>query len=190
MTGQDVVVQQPQTIPMLPIYIPQDVDMTVVKSEVAAAGVSASPAAMPGLLEVVSHAQAEGINLKIVLLDHNLPNDTPLRDIATVVGADYPDVTVLTLSPNYVGSYSTHYPRVTLEAGEDISKTGNPVQSAQNFLGELNVPEFPWTVLTIVLLIGVLVAAIGTRFMQLRSKRLATSLDAAGILAEDVNRAD
>lgn len=64
------------------------------------------------------------------------------------------------------------------------------MQSAQNFLGELNVPEFPWTVLTIVLLIGVLVAAIGTRFMQLRSKRLATSLDAAGILAEDVNRAD
>ena len=163
-----------QTGQILPLYIPQDVDMTVVKAQVAATGVSAPSAAMPGLLEVVNHAHAEGVNLKIVLLDHNPPNDTPLRDIATVVGADYPDATVLTLSPSYVGSYSTHYPRVTLEAGEDHSKTGNPVQSANNFLNELNTPEFPWTALTIVLLIGVLAAAVGTRFMQLRSRRSAT----------------
>lgn len=106
--------------PFLPSYIPQDVDMTAVKAEVAALGVSAPPAATPGLLEVVQHARDEGIDLKIVLLDHNPPNDTPLRDIATVVGADYSDATVLVLSPNYVGSYSTQYPRVTLEAGKTI----------------------------------------------------------------------
>jgi hypothetical protein len=165
----------PQTIPVLPLYIPQDVDMTAVKAQVAASGVSAPPDAIPGLLGIVSQAHAEGINLKIVLLDHNPPNDTPLRDISTVVGADYHDVTVLTLSPSFVGSYSTHFPRVTLEAGEDIAKTGNPMVSAQHFLNELNAPEFPWTGLTIVLLIGVLAAAVGTRFMQLRSKRSATS---------------
>jgi hypothetical protein len=187
MTGQDSFVQLPlpQTIPALPVYIPQDVDMTAVKAQVAAVGVSAPPAVMPGLLEVVDQAHAEGINLKIVVLDHNPPNDTPLRDISTVVGADYPDATVLTLSPNFVGSYSTHFPRVTLEAGEDISKTGNPVVSAQHFLGELNSPEFPWTGLTIVLLIGVLAAAVGTRFMQLRSKRSATSTDKAGTQLEE-----
>ena len=164
---------------LLPLYIPQDVDMTAVKAQVAASGVSASPAAMPGLLDVVSQARADGINLKIVLLDHNPPNDTPLRDISTVVGADYPDATVLTLSPNFVGSYSTHFPRVTLEAGEDIAKTGNPVVSAQHFLNELNAPEFPWSGLTILLLIGVLAAAIGTRFLQLRGKRAATSSQSA-----------
>lgn len=59
-----------------PLYIPVDVDMTMVKAAVAATGVSAPPAAMPGLLEVVNQARAEGINLKIVLLDHNPPNDT------------------------------------------------------------------------------------------------------------------
>jgi hypothetical protein len=134
---------------------------------------------MPGLLGIVSQAHAEGINLKIVLLDHNPPNDTPLRDISTVVGADYHDVTVLTLSPSFVGSYSTHFPRVTLEAGEDIAKTGNAMVSARHFLNELNAPEFPWTGLTIVLLIGVLAAAVGTRFMQLRSKRSATSAQTA-----------
>jgi hypothetical protein len=190
MTGRELFVDLPlpQTIPFLPAYIPQDVDMTAVKAQVAASGVSAPPAAMPGLLEVVNHARGEGIDLKIVVLDHNPPNDTPLRDIATVVGADYPDATVLALSPSYVGSYSTHYPRVTLEAGEDISKTGNPVQSAQHFLDELNTPEFPWTALTIVLLIGVLAAAIGTRFMQLRSRRSATSVDAAEAPAEEPNQ--
>jgi len=178
-TGQDSFVQPPQTIPVLPVFIPSDVDMTAVKAQLAASGVSAPPAAMPGLLDVVNHARAEGINLKIVLLDHNPPIDTNLRDIATVVGADYPDATVLTLSPNFVGSYSTHFPRVTLEAGEDIAKTGNPVLSAQHFLNELDAPEFPWSGLTIVLLIGVLAAAVGTRFLQLRGQRSATSASSA-----------
>lgn len=180
MTGHDLFASPQPTAPffghpVLPEYIPVDVDMTAVKAEVAASGVSAPPAAKQGLLDVVNQAHAEGINLKIVLLDHNPPNDTPLRDISTVVGADYHDATVLTLSPSYVGTYSTQFPRVTLEAGEDIAKTGNPMVSAQHFLNELNAPEFPWTGLTIVLLIGVLAAAVGTRFMQLRSKRSATS---------------
>src|SRR5258708_38525522 len=174
MTGQDL----PQTIPFLPAYIPQDVDMTAIKAQVAATGASAPAPDMPGLLDVLNHARGEGVNLKIVVLDHNPPNDTPLRDISTVVGADYPDSTVLTLSPNYVGTYSTHFPRVTLEAGEDIAKTGNPVVSAQHFLHELESPEFPWTGLTIFLLIGVLAAAVGARFLQLRGRRSATSPDA------------
>ena len=168
----------------LPLYIPVDVDMTAVKAQVAAVGVSAPPEAMPGLLDVVNQAHAKGINLKIVLLDHNPPNDTPLRDISTVVGADYHDATVLSLSPNFVGSYSTQFPRVTLEAGEDIAKTGNPVVSAQHFLNELNAPEFPWTGLTIFLLIGVLAAAVATRFLQLRGKRSATSVGGAETPAE------
>ena len=190
MTGQDSFeLPLPQTIPVLPLYIPQDVDMTAVKAQVAASGVSAPPDAMPGLVGIVSQAHAEGINLKIVLLDHNPPNDTPLRDISTVVGADYPGATVLTLSPSYVGSYSAHFPRVTLEAGEDIAKTGNPVVSAQHFLTELNTPEFPWTGLTIFLLIGVLAAAVATRFLQLRSRRAATSAEPGDSPAQEPNQA-
>jgi hypothetical protein len=171
----------------VPAYIPTDVDMTAVKAQVAASGVSAPPSAVPGLLDVVNKAHAEGINLKIVLLDHNPPNDTPLRDISTVVGADYHDATVLTLSPSFVGTYSTQFPRVTLEAGEDIAKTGNAVQSAQNFLHELETPEFPWTGLTILLLIGVLAAAVGTRLLQLRGKRTAIPTDTAQPAPERLN---
>lgn len=173
--------------PVLPAYIPTDVDMGAVKAQVAATGVSASPEAMPGLLDIVNQAHAHGINLKIVLLDHNPPNDTPLRDISTVVGADYHDATVLTLSPSYVGTYSTQFPRVTLEAGEDIAKTGNPVVSAQHFLHELETPEFPWTGLTIFLLIAVFAAAVGTRVLQKRS-RPATSAAPRQVATDDAGQ--
>lgn len=138
---------------------------------------------------MINQAHNNGVDLKIVVLDHNPPNDTPLRDIATVVGAQHPDATVLVLSPNYVGSYSTHFPRATLEIGEDNAKTGNTVVSAQNFLHQLNTPQFPWAAFTIVLLIGVLAAVAGVRIMQLRARRSASALDEAEASTEDTGRA-
>ena len=158
------------------------------KQQVTADNISAPPAVTPALLQVVNQAHNDGIDLKIVVLDHNPPNDTPLRDIATVVGAQHTDATVLVLSPNFVGTYSTHFPRATLEIGEDNAKTGNPVVSAQNFLHQLNTPQFPWTAFTIVLLIGVLAAVVGTRIMQLRARRSATSPDDAEAPTEDAGQ--
>ena len=177
------------TTPHAPLYIPGEICGTVgadpatkpdqclviVQEQVATANISAPSAVTPALLQVINQAHDDGIDLKIVVLDHNPPNDTPLRDIATVVGSQHPDATVLVLSPNYVGSYSTHFPRATLEIGEDNAKTGNPVVSADNFLHQLNTPQFPWTEFTIVLLIGVLAAVIGTRILQLRTRRSATT---------------
>ena len=107
--------------------------LAIVQEQVTAENISAPSAVTPALLQVINQAHDDGIDLKIVVLDHNPPNDTPLRDIATVVGSQHPDATVLVLSPNYVGSYSTHFPRATLEIGEDNAKTGNPVVSAQKF---------------------------------------------------------
>ncbi|WP_099022238.1 Rv1476 family membrane protein [Mycolicibacterium palauense] len=155
----------------VPAYIPGDVDIEAVKAEVAADGVSAPAADQPGLLQVVEEAAAQGIDLKIVVIEHNPPIDTPLRDIATAVGEANPGSTVLVMSPSYAGTYSPTYDRVTLEAGEDLAKTGNPVQSSQNFLSQLNTPDFPWTGLTIVLLIAVFLAAIVTRVLQVKGKR-------------------
>ena len=137
---------------------------------------------------MIDQAQHDGVDLKIVVLDHNPPTDTALRDIATRVGAQHTDATVLVLSPNFVGTYSTHFPRATLEIGEDNAKTGNPVVSAQNFLHQLNTPQFPWTAFTIVLLIGVLAAVIGTRIMQLRTRRSATSPDEAEAPTEEAGQ--
>lgn len=151
--------------------------MALVKAGVAADAVSAPAAEAPGLREVVGEARQDGIDLKIVLLTQNPAMDTALRDVATVVGSDEPDSTVLVLSPSYVGSYSGQFHRAKLEVGEDHAKTGNPVASAQNFLDELNTPEFPWTAFTIVLLIGVVVAVAGTRMAQNLGKRSAATTD-------------
>ena len=190
------------TTPHAPLYIPGEICGTIgadpatkpdqclaiVQEQVTAENISAPSAVTPALLQVINQAHDDGIDLKIVVLDRNPPNDTPLRDIATVVGSQHPDATVLVLSPNYVGSYSTHFPRATLEIGEDNAKTGNPVVSAQNFLHQLNTPQFPWTAFTIVLLIGVLAAVIGTRVMQLRTRRSATSPDEAEAPTEEAGQ--
>ena len=190
------------TTPHAPLYIPGEICGTigvdpatkpdeclaVVQQQVSAGNISAPQAVTPALLDVINQAHEHGIDLKIVVLDHNPLTDTPLRDIATVVGSQHPDATVLVLSPNFVGTYSTHFPRATLEIGEDNAKTGNTVVSAQNFLHQLETPQFPWTGFTIVVLFGVIAAVIGTRFMQLRARRSATSQESAEAAHNDADR--
>ena len=164
----------PHEIPF-PAYIPPEVDMNAVKAEVAASGVSAPAADLAGLRQVVAEARQDGIDLKIVVVGVNPPIDTPLRDIATVVGQANPGATVLAMSPSFAGTYSPTYDRVLLEAGEDLAKTGNPVQSAQNFVGQLNTPIFPWTEFTVVLTLAVFLAAAATRILRLRGMRNAAA---------------
>lgn len=189
------------TTPHAPLFIPGEICgtigadpatppeqcLTIVQEQVSAHNISAPAAVTPALLHVIDQAHRDGIDLKIVVLDHNPFIDTPLRDIATRVGAQHTDATVLVLSPNFVGTYSTHFPRSTLEIGEDHAKTGNPVVSAQNFLHQLDTPQFPWTAFTIVLLIGVLAAVIGVRFTQLRIRRSATSSRSVEVPAEEAD---
>lgn len=158
-----------------PAYIPPDVDIDAVEAQVADGGVSAPAADLPGLRQVVADARKDGINLKIVVIDTALPIDTPLRDIATVVGQANPGSTVLALNPTFAGTYSTTFDRVLLEAGEDLAKTGNPVQSSQNFVSQLNTPIFPWTGLAIVLTLAVMLAAVLTRMLQVLSKRISAA---------------
>jgi hypothetical protein len=158
-----------------PAYIPPSIDIDAVKAQVADGGVSAPAADLPALRHVVADARQDGIDLKVVVVDTNPPIDTPLRDIATVVGQANPGSTVLVLSPSFSGTYSPTYDRVLLEAGEDLAKTGNPAQSAQNFVSQLSTPIFPWTGLTIGLTLAVLLAAVATRILQVRSKRIAAN---------------
>ncbi|MEV3904392.1 DUF6676 family protein [Mycobacterium sp. NPDC050551] len=180
----------PHVPPFLPAFIPQELCQTVgvdpaqpgaiatcvdiVRADVDGDGVSArgaSPEQVAALQQVVTDARADGIDLKVVVLDRNPAIDTPLRDVATEIGEVYPDSTVLVLSPSYAGTYSTTFDRVTLEAGQDLAKTGDPVQSSANFVSQLQTGDFPWTALTIVLVVGVLAATVATRLLQIRGKR-------------------
>ena len=164
----------PHVIPFLPSYIPPDVDINQVKADVGDDGVSVAPEYakdVPALRQVVTDARDHGIDLKIVMIATNPPIDTPLRDIAMEVGQTYPGSTVLAMSPMWAGTYSTKFDRVTLEAGQDLAKNGDPVQSSKNFVSELTTPHFHWTAFTGVLCVLVLAAAVATRILQVRSKR-------------------
>jgi hypothetical protein len=181
----------PHVPPFLPAFIPRELCETVgvdaappgaiatcvdiVRTDVDGDGVSAhgaSPEQVAALQQVVADARADGIDLKIVVMERDPAIDTPLRDVATEVGETFPDSTVLVLSPSYAGTYSTTFDRVTLEAGQDLAKTGDPVQSSANFVSQLKTGDFPWTALTIVLVVGVLAATVATRMLQIRGKRV------------------
>jgi hypothetical protein len=129
------------------------------------------------LRQVIADAHQHGIDLKIVVIASNPPIDTPLRDIATEVGQAYPGSTVLAMSPTWAGTYSKEFDRVTLEAGQDIAKNGDPVQSSKNFVGELTTPHFPWTTFSVVLIVLVLVAVVAARSLQVRSKADAAEVE-------------
>ena len=177
------------TLPQMPLYIPTEVCATVgappatlpeqcmhqVIIDLADDGVSApKDADIAGLRQVVADAKHQGIDLKVVVVPQNPGIDTPLRDIASDVGHTYPGSTVLVVSPMWAGTYSTKYDRVTLEAGQDVAKTaGNPVQAAKNFVSQLQTPIFPWTTLTIVLLVVVAIATVLARVLHLRGRRAA-----------------
>jgi Family of unknown function (DUF6676) len=164
----------PHVIPFLPSYIPPEVDMNQVLADVGDDGVSVPPSdakLVPELRQVIADAHEHGIDLKVVVIASNPPIDTPLRDIATVVGTAHPGSTVLAMSPTWAGTYSTDFDRVTLEAGQDIAKNGDPLQSTKNFVGELTTPHFPWTAFSIALTLLVIAAAAATRLLQVRGER-------------------
>lgn len=192
----------PHVIPFLPSFIPAEVCLDVgidpaapdaprvcmdqVQADVVRDGVSArtlTDGQRDELHQVVSQARADGVDLKVVVISRDPGLDTPLRDMATEVGQANPGATVLVLSPSRAGTYSPTFDRVTLEAGEDLAKTGNPAQSTQNFVSQLQTPDFPWTALTIVLTVGVLLAAVLTRYLQ----QYAKSKDSANPQVGDVS---
>ena len=150
--------------------------MNLVFADVRDDGVSASASQnKAGLAAVVADAKKKGIDLKVVVLDQSPPIDTPLRDVATQVGKAYPGSTVLVISPGWAGTYSPVYDRVTLEAGQDVAKTGDAVQSSKNFVSELTTQHFPWTPFSILLVLAVIAAVVGTRMLQVRGKRAAAA---------------
>ena len=106
--------------------------------------ISAPPAVVPGLSRWSTRPTTRASTSRSWCSTTTRPNDTPLRDIATVVGADYPDATVLVLSPSYVGSYSTHFPRASRwRAARTMPRPATRWSPRRTFCIELRRPEFP-----------------------------------------------
>lgn len=164
-----------ETVGLDPQGTPVDACLGDVIAQLRDGGVSApADSDIAGLEQVVANAAGEGIDLKVVVVPRNPVIDTPLRDVATEVGQEFPDSTVLVISPTFAGTYSKQFDRVTLESGQDYAKIpGNPVVASQNFVDELTASQFPWTPFTIVVVLGVALAAVGTRLLQVRARRAA-----------------
>jgi hypothetical protein len=127
--------------------IPAGLDVDSIVATVRESGVSAPAAEQDGLTAAVNRAEDHGIDLSIVIVPDEPRHDSQLRDLATAVGAREGG-TVLVLSPGQVGTFSDSISRVTLEAGQDRTYTGNHVVAADNFVDTLVEDQTPWGLLT------------------------------------------
>ncbi|MFD3811259.1 DUF6676 family protein [Rhodococcus sp. NPDC058639] len=153
--------------------LPPGVTVEAILADLSDDQVSAPPEQVDDLVAEVARAQEHGIDLSVVVIDRDPRMDSQLRDLATEVGAE-DGGTVLVLSPGWVGTFSDSLDRVTLEAAEDHTYTGNPVVSTKNFVDSVIEPSPPWTMLTI-LLVLVVAAASGATYWA-KSRRAARSV--------------
>ena len=111
--------------------------------------------------------------LSVVVIPENGPHDSLLRNLATEV-ASHENGTVLVLSPDWAGTYSSTISRVKLEAGEDQAKyVGSPVIATRNFVDELDSSALSWTAATSVLLAGTILAVAGLYAVKARRAKAA-----------------
>ncbi|OZD66777.1 hypothetical protein CH272_08840 [Rhodococcus sp. 05-340-1] len=154
--------------------IPAGLDVDSIVATVRESGVSAPADEEAGLSSAVARAEDHGIDLSIVIVPNEPRHDSQLRDLATAVGAREGG-TVLVLSPGQVGSFSDSISRVTLEAGQDRTYTGNHVVAADNFVDTLVEDQTPWGLLTgglviVVAAVATLTAAVKVRRYRSRSE--------------------
>lgn len=169
-------------LPRIPVPsatdLPPGVSLDQVLADLADDQVSAPSGSVDALVEQVHRAQDHGIDLRVVVVDGNPRIDSQLRDLATEVGSEEGG-TVLVLSPGWVGAYSDSLDRVTLEAAQDRTYTGDPVVSTRNFVDSITEPGPAWTAWTILLILVVAAAAGATALAKVARRRKAEDASAA-----------
>ncbi|UYP20799.1 hypothetical protein OED52_09920 [Rhodococcus sp. Z13] len=150
--------------------LPTGVSVDKVLVDLADDQVAAPPEYVDRLVAEVQRARDNGIDLSVVVLDEDPRVDSQLRDLATEVGVE-DGGTVLVLSPGWVGTYSDSLDRVTLEAAQDRTYTGDPVVSTRNFVDSVLEPSPPWTGITLVLVLLVALVGGATYWAKVRRSR-------------------
>lgn len=148
--------------------LPTGVSVEKVLADLADDQVAAPSQYVDDLVAEVQRAQENGIDLSVVVLDRDPGMDSQLRDLATEVGAE-DGGTVLVLSPGWVGTFSEDLDRVTLEAAQDRTYTGDPVVSTRNFVDSVLEPSPPWTLMTL-LIVAVVALAAGATWLAKRRR--------------------
>ncbi|WP_241384539.1 Rv1476 family membrane protein [Rhodococcus sp. CH91] len=156
--------------------LPAGVSVEQVLTDLADDQVAAPPQYVDDLVAEVRRAQEHGVDLSVVVLDRDPRIDSQLRDLATEVGTE-DGGTVLVLSPGWVGTYSEDLDRVTLEAAQDRTYTGDPVVSTRNFVDSVLEPSPPWTLLTL-LIVALVALTAGATYLAKRRRAENSAHDA------------
>ncbi|MGW5521768.1 Rv1476 family membrane protein [Gordonia sp. NPDC003950] len=128
-----------------------------------------NPDQVDALRAVVNHAQGQGHDINIVVLDQKMPVFTMYRDIATELQQQVGG-TVLVFGPNAVGSASPEFSRVVLEESTDKLTLSNPPQAAAEMVDSITAPSLDWTLITLVLMVVVAIGAVLGRLRSLRRR--------------------
>ena len=159
--------------PLMSLHVgeePSWIDFQEVVADLADDGVSAPEPFVEGLRTVVADAAGRGLDLKVVYTEAPAAVYTDARDLATLLGQEYPG-TIFVRTPLFVGSSSDSIPRHLLEAGQDDAiQEFDPVASAAVFSHKVTVPGPPWGALTAVTLVLAIVAVIAF-LVALRRRR-------------------
>ncbi|WP_040790654.1 Rv1476 family membrane protein [Nocardia paucivorans] len=154
--------------------LPQNIDLDELRADLADNHVAApSGVDQDDVAAIVAQARAKGIKLSVVVTEGNPWHDSELRDLATEV-AKTEHGTILVLSRDWAGTYSDTFSRVKLEAAEDAVEWVRPVEAidtkTQTFVDRIeHEPMIDWTHITIILLVG-MVLAIGGLY-RVKSRR-------------------
>ena len=156
------------------------VDVDAVVADLADDGVAAPAAQVDGLREVVAQAAEQGVQLRVVVIDHDPYLPEQLRDLATSVGkAD--GGTVVALSPHMVGTNSDTVSRFVLEGAESIPRTGDSSADVQAFVDHIAEPSLPWTAIASAITLAVLLlVVVGTALNVRMSRRVGLASGADG----------
>lgn len=128
--------------------------------------------------DIVAGAAEQGIDLKIVAFPYNPWYGGGPRDLANDIGASEGG-TVLVLGPDVVGTYSDSISRFTLEGAQmEIVRQEHP-DAAAIFLEQITSSGFPWTGVTVGLLLFVAAVVVGTRWWTRRGYQADSSEDAS-----------
>ncbi|MFT3899937.1 MAG: hypothetical protein QM728_06805 [Gordonia sp. (in: high G+C Gram-positive bacteria)] len=164
-------------VPTIPYgsAVPANVDVPAIVRDLKAQGVYGPPAQIPALQQVVADAKAKGHDIKVVVLTDKQPFFTYYRDIALAVQPQTGG-TVIVLGPDSVGSSGPEFSRVVQEEASQNLTLTDPPGAARQMVDQLTSPHTNWTVITIVLTLFVLLAAVGARLV---SRRRAAAVPAA-----------
>ncbi|GED97811.1 Rv1476 family membrane protein [Gordonia crocea] len=173
-------------VPTIPYgaSVPENVDIDAILRDLQTQGVHGPAEQVPALKAVVADAKAKGHDIKVVVLTQKQPKFTYYRDVALTLQPKTGG-TVIVLGPDSVGSSGPEFARVVQEeAAQNLTLT-DPPGAARQMVEQLTAPQTNWSVITILLTLAVLAAAVGARWFSKRRP----AVHATGAVAPEVAQA-